>query len=79
MSCKILNLILSGALLQGSNPVARSILHVLRSFQLLSQELDWHDHDQTVLSVVQAVLECAAETKLRNIFVSGAGGLRYPF
>ena len=75
MSCKIRNLILSGALLQGSNPVARAVLHVLRPFQLLSQELDWHDHDQTVLSVVQAVLERAAETKLEDILIGGAGGL----
>ena len=75
VSCKILNLILSGALLQGSNPVACSILHVLRPFQLLSQELYWHDHDQTVLSMFQAVLECAAETKLEDILIGEDRGL----
>ena len=75
MSCKILNLILSSALLQGSNPVACSVLHVLRPFQLLSQELDWHDHDQTVLSMIQAVLECAAETKLEDILIGRNSGL----
>ena len=75
MSCKILNLILSSALLQGSNPVACSVLHVLRPFQLLSQELDWHDHDQTVLSMIQAVLECAAETKLEDILIGRSSGL----
>ena len=75
MSCKILNLILSGALLQGSNPVACSILHVLRPLQLLSQELYWHDHDQTVLGMFQAVLECAAETKLEDILIGEDRGL----
>ena len=78
MLCKILNLILSSALLQGSNPVARSILHVFRLFQLLSQELDWHDHNQRVLSMFHSVLECAAKTKLEHILIGGDSRLRLP-